>query len=810
MGSGLLHDGAMGFCAKRLECWHETFPLVGLQRPARRGGRSFWYCDAKWKSGGPDEHWWWPKRHGFLGVGTANPIKFEEWNHLVLGYDGDTFRFHVNGAKAAESKVGRPRLPGKGALAIGRRQDGFGDGYHFRGVVDEIRIYPGTLTDEQIRQRFHHPDIALDQPQPLREWSFAKDGESSLTCPREVWKDAALSVRFTAGGKEIAQRSVIQPLEKVPPSDWHEVGLAFHPATMTMADPTSPVKVEAHEMATGLARPVLYDPVRGWHRVDLNGIEPILPPGATADRSNDAIERVKLSLENPGDNEQVARLLFVKESGGFRQKIGSAITGISAILRDGNGNPTGIPVQLSKNWHNDTEKSIYSGQWFHGFSQVRLPPHGKLDLELTLAYGHWGGVAAASHSQLSLIGWGGNQLWDQSALGSWGESICYEPDQIQGDCSILDVRPVMVRSMNGNQLWQWTHNVGGGDFFRVFTKEGRRLPHVGMRTAYRSHGPCLTEVTYAGRIGNDLSHSETVSLARTDDLVRGVYQIRLDVREPVDFSRLVFFQIGADTYSYTSERKMAMGNESGLTREWQAQWGDDVYRGTPMEAKGAIPWVSLHDAVPRREKGQQGSWANRGIIIRSWKARLGGKDAGPWFAERGVKARGSHSSTVDIIPPPGITRLEKGDFLEAVIEHLILPQAVDEYYGPNNALREALKQHGNSWQLIQREALGNQRKVTMETGHLEKLHPAVSVRVVDDRAAFSLEGGLGYVPVAFNGLSSPVGHVLLVDGTVVNQSVHGNDFWQADYNAVDQTWRLTYTVALPAGKTHRIQLTNQP
>lgn len=107
----------------------------------------------------------------------------------------------------------------------------------------------------------------------------------------------------------------------------------------------------------------------------------------------------------------------------IRLPISSPITGMSAVLRDSAGNPTGIPIQISKNWHGRPEGGVYAGVWFHGFSQVHLPPGAQLELELTLVYGHWAGFAAASHAQLCLIGWGSNPMWDQSALGSWGESI---------------------------------------------------------------------------------------------------------------------------------------------------------------------------------------------------------------------------------------------------------------------------------------------------------------------------------------------------------------------------------------------------
>jgi len=282
----------------------------------------------------------------------------------------------------------------------------------------------------------------------------------------------------------------------------------------------------------------------------------------------------------------------------------------------------------------------------------------------------------------------------------------------------------------------WTNNVGGGDFLRFFDPAGTRVPHTAMRTAYQRYGPCLTKVTYAGKIGPNLRHHETVSLSRTDDIVRGVYRLRLDVDQATNFSRFVIFQAGADTYSYTSERRMAQGNETGLVREWNTQWGGDTYRTAPVECAGRIPWISLHDAVARTEKDVQGAWANRGIVIREWNASLGGKPASPWMAERGIGARGTPSSTVDIVPPPGVTRLEPGDFVEATFEHIIVPQFAKDYYGPNEALRTALQEHQNSWPMIQREAVGNERRVDVSVGKLTALHPAVTIATSNNQAEF--------------------------------------------------------------------------
>ncbi|MCY2994884.1 MAG: LamG domain-containing protein [Planctomycetota bacterium] len=725
-------------------------------------------------------------------------LQLEAWNHLAMSYDGDTLRLYVNGAASGEKQIGRKRVPGRQGLAFGRRQDNCGDGYHFRGAVDEIRIYDQALTPAEVRERAAKPKVEHPSVKPVRAWSFRAEGRAALSKPAEDWRDAAMEVRLTTAQGVQHQRWELPAGETWGATDWHEVFVSLLPGTPQPQESARPVTVQAAEVPGGAARPVDYDAARGWHRVNLDGIVPVVPPGGP-EKQNDAIERVQLVLTNPDTAEQTVRLLFEKNGSGIRLPIGSPITGVSAVLRDTVGNPTGIPVQLSKNWHARPEGGVYAGAWFHGFSQVRLPPGATVHLELSLAYGHWGGVAAASHAQLCLIGWGSNQLWDQSALGCWGESICYEPDQAQAQAAILDVRPVMVRSMNRNLSWNWTHNVGGGDFFRLFDSAGKRVFPGRMRTAYERQGPCLTEVTYAGHSGRTIEHAATVSLCRSDDVVRGTYRLRMDVKEASDFARFVIFQIGADTYGYTGERKLALGNETGLVRQWDTQWGGDTYRTQPMECTGRVPWISLHEAVSRAGQDEQGAWANRGLVIRSWDARLGGKQATPWVAERGVRARGADTSTVDLVPPPGITRLEPGDFVEATIEHIVMPQFAKDYYGPNEALRATLGQWENTWRMIHREATGNDRRVEIKAGELERLHPAVRMRAVDNRAEFTLRGGLGYVPITFTGLTSPRGQALYLDGKRLDQSVHGNDFWQTDYDPATQRWELTFNI--PAGNS---------
>jgi hypothetical protein len=112
--------------------------------------------------------------------------------------------------------------------------------------------------------------------------------------------------------------------------------------------------------------------------------------------------------------------------------------------------------------------------------------------------------------------------------------------------------------------------------------------------------------------------------------------------------------------------------------------------------------------------------------------------------------------------------------------------------------------------MIQREAVGNDRKITMTKGDLRRCYPDVRIATSQGAAEFTISGGLGYVPMTFTGLASPSGHVLSVDGAPLHQAVHGNDFWQTDYDPESATWSLTYNVPFTPGKPHHVQFSSAP
>jgi hypothetical protein len=734
-----------------------------------------------------------------LPRGRRGAFKLGAWHHLAMTYDGRDLALYVDGRRQGSKRVGRPRTRGKDGLAFGKRQDKGGHNYRFRGVLDEIRLWKRALPAAEVARLAKSPKKAPPRAGLVREWLFNTKGRAAEGVPLAEWRDAKMELSLEAGGRTFADAFALRPGEAWTTGVARTVAVAFHPGSARpRSAEASAVRVTARAITGGKPRAVTFDPARGWHAVDIDRVP-------TQGEANDRVERVRVRVENPGHSVAAARLLFEKPKGGFSP------TGVSLVIRDEQGVPTGLPVQISKNWHSQNGLAIpYQGTWLHGFGLLRVPGRSAVEFELTVAYAHWGGVAAASHAQLCLIGWGSNQQWDESALGSWGESICYEPDRAQAKAGVLDVRPLMVWQMKSDtpRKWGWTNNVGGGDFFRLFDSGGERVWPERMKTAYLRHGPCLTEVVYAGRLaGGAVEHSSTVSLGRTDDVVRGIYRLRMDVRRAVDFSRFVIFQIGADTYSYTGERKHALGNEGGLTREWATRWGGDAYRTQPAKCEGSAPWVSLHEAVSRDES-KLGAWANRGVVLREWRARLGGRDARPWMAEYGAKVGRRDTSLADFVPPPGCKRLEPGDYVEATFEHVVMPQFARDYYGPNANLKAALGDWENTWRMVHREAAGNDLDVKATVGEVVRRRPTL-VRCEGGRAEISVTGGLGYVPLTFDGLSRrpvPVLETRAAGGEwrAVDQSVHGHDFWQTDYDPAGRTWSVTYTVPLDSPGDKRL------
>ena len=519
----------------------------------------------------------------------------------------------------------------------------------------------------------------------------------------------------------------------------------------------------------------------------------------------DRIDRWKFAVRNDAGVPAVARIIF-------RKAPHPSITGFTPVVCEPDGTPTGLPIQVSKNWHRRPEKGAlpHDGQWFHGFTWIRVPAHSERSFSLAMIHARLGGICAASHAQLSLIGWGHNQLWEEIAVGSFGENLCLEPDRIQRRCFLTDIRPLMTLPATPAgkptpKPWSWAGNCGGGDFMLWLNPDGQYQPWHRTRTEYRSPGPCLTDASYhAHSPHREITSSIRVMAPRGNDHFRAFFHLRCDIHQPIRWKRFAFFQLGADYYHETPARLAATGNRHGLVSEWQTPTASNRYDRIGLPLTGPSPWISLHgiDSSALREGVAD---ATRGLIIRSWQARLHGQTAGPHASFFGTEwGKGNHRTIAELSPPPDISTLLPGDFVEATLELAVFPGKASDYYGPDTNFRASLASTAGSWQPVHREADGNSFAITTRHGRIRQSFPLSIEPDANGTADLTLHGGLGHIPVSFTNLPSPRSFSLTAGTT-------RESHWQTDWDASSGSWRATCNVpAPPTGESLQLRFQTAP
>ncbi|MBL9126433.1 MAG: DUF3466 family protein, partial [Verrucomicrobiales bacterium] len=101
------------------------------------------------------------------GAQTRVQLPIDTWTHVATTYDGDIYEVFLNGIRAGSANVDRfnlsPDLATPAHLALGRSY--FNNELHFRGQVDELRLWNRALTAREILARFRTPrtgDVAVD------------------------------------------------------------------------------------------------------------------------------------------------------------------------------------------------------------------------------------------------------------------------------------------------------------------------------------------------------------------------------------------------------------------------------------------------------------------------------------------------------------------------------------------------------------------------------------------------------------------------------------------------------------------------
>lgn len=488
--------------------------------------------------------------------------------------------------------------------------------------------------------------------------------------------------------------------------------------------------------------------IKSVYDVDEQGLRfdlPLDPIKFPKDR--DRLDEYVIELKNPTDEAVVLPLIFSEIQS-------RAITGTSMLLCDDQtGRPTGIPVQISKNWHNEKGHRVkHDGPWLRGYAMVPMKAGETRRLRLRLVTGFWAGVPAVSFSQLSVIGYGGNWKWDESALGCWGESMCYDPSQHLGSAFITDVRPAFTLTKKGT-AYNWTENVGGGDFLIYFDKDNTYRWTKKMKTAYYWTGPNITEVHYSGITDDDaIRFTYRIRSVRTADYHRRfhsyTYNFLKDVETP---QRLVFHQMAADYYNTVEFDRFYTGNETGMKKEHDRPAGLEGYGVAPIPFNDT--WLVTDDtACNDREVADVRG--RRGMLHMD--STLNGKPF-PLFIHPFGRTRGGERINLDLSAESVKRSYKAGDEVRGELEFILPANDAAVYWGDDQEFAGRLKAYGsNPWKIVADEYTHNiKMDVSIQQGALLNKYPIEiqALKKSNVLADFTIQnGGIGHVPIILRGV----------------------------------------------------------
>ena len=590
----------------------------------------------------------------------------------------------------------------------------------------------------------------------------------------------------------------------------YEVSILFHAvkenlsSTYTTAfDSESEITITANQTApavSDLSNNVSYSENEGLHIIDI----PRYWMGQYNCNLVDEIQAIDISMTNSEAEAKSVRLCI-------RQVPNINVTGFNSVICNANGDPAGLPLQVSKNWHPGVVQ-LYSGRWIKEYTEFIIPANTTLNFQYKRTGAKWGETYSASSHQLSVVGAGiPRGGWLEAALGSFGESITHSPDYAYGSTNGADIRPFLVtnEAYGGTSTeCGWTGNTGGLDMWVYEDSNNTRQYQSEVKTDFKKYSPNLTETTI-GAVSADrkLKLDYTFYLNRSDDYLRVYYKINIEALEAVSFNRFDIFQLGGDIYNIHNTQSVVYGNDAGNQGTFTpTNSGSNTYTTAEIPLTGSNPWVWAGDGLSYAgaESGIDID-TNNGMIIREYKATLNGVENNtPYFRERSSSIGYSAGQNLNINPtsycivtPPGTTSFAAGDTIELLVEVVVFPKLDGDYYGPNSNFEEALALYGNSYELLYRESLGNTITAASPTNTIDSVYP-LTVETIDNTGLVTITGGKGYVPLVFSGLTRSSNPELWKASDscweLVDQSVHGKDFWQTNFNPQTSTFDLIYNV----------------
>ena len=301
-----------------------------------------------------------------------------------------------------------------------------------------------------------------------------------------------------------------------------------------------------------------------------------------------------------------------------------------------------------------------------------------------------------------------------------------------------------------------------------------------------------------------MDFSARIQTLRTDDYCRTFQKLKYTFTRDVSAKKMWLFKLGR-THNYHTPR-IAYGNLDGLIEERdvpETLKKDQIFLDN-VELTGPSPhWVAIPGAAETSARNLKPN-GYRALIIRQYEAVVGEKTYSNPTISAPVHGTDPTNLDIELLPPAGVHQFSRGDHIELDLELITLPRVADDYYGPNEAFRQHLTENPNSWETTYREAQGNDLAITVSGGKEIQNYPLV-IQVEEPEVTVAIKGGVGAVPIRFEGLAANQDYHLY---QVVNdkrirfdQSVHGHDFWQTDFDAASGSYTMSFNLPLDEWNT---------
>ena len=331
-------------------------------------------------------------------------------------------------------------------------------------------------------------------------------------------------------------------------------------------------------------------------------------------------------------------------------------------------------------------------------------------------------------------------------------------------------------------------------------------------------GPCLSNASFTHVTSDDTIKMKTFFTgSRTNDWVRNFLHIRYDVTSAVTFSRLAFFQFGADHYNQnTNFGSFVFGSaadgswpaSTSVTRDCSNTFSYGDGKPYRQELTGEAPWyISMS---PQLDTSLCTSMCigDRGFILREYSAFLGG-------VQRNTPAISFFCDRLELSVPAAVgSTLQAGDWVEFKLEQVMLPRIGSDF-------AVALANTGSNTLTAQSATattalmIANQARarltITSQLGAIQSQYPiricVGSSSTLDLVVYFRAAGSaLGFVPIVICGLSTNTvgisqGLWVRFSGaavfTKVFQGIYDStDFWQTNYDTTTSTYELVFNIEI--------------